>query len=123
MTCIAALASGAVLSCAASRAVRGEILIGLEPEAVLLLHHGGELDPFDTGIPSLDSLNRKWNVQRMIPVFPAVSPDDEAAIRHGLGGIYKLVVPSNTDLKAIVQDYPSDPNVEYAELNEVYEIE
>ena len=76
----------------------------------------------DTGIPSLDTLNRKWNVRRMVRVFPDVSPDDEAAARHGLTDIYKLLVPKGTDLAEMIRDYEADPHIDYAELNQPYEI-
>ena len=119
---IAALAFSILLSCTTSQTTSSEILIALKPEAIPLLRDPEELDPFDTGIPSLDSLNRKWNVHQMIRVFPNVSPDDEAAARYGLAGIYKLVVPGGTDLAAMIQDYQSDPHIDYAELNQPYEI-
>ncbi len=119
---IVVLAFGVLMSCTTSQTTSSEILIALKPEAIPLLIHPEEPDPFNTGIPSLDSLNRKWGVRQMIRVFPDISPDDEAAARYGLAGIYKLVVPRNTDLAAMIQDYRSDPHIDYAELNQPYEI-
>jgi len=119
---IAALAFSILLSCKSSQTPSSEILIALKPETISLLDHPEEPDPFDTGISSLDSLNRKWDVHQMIRVFPDVSPDDEAAVRYGLAGIYRLVVPGDTDLAAMIQDYQSDPHIDYAELNQPYEI-
>jgi hypothetical protein len=58
----------------------------------------------------------------MAPLFPDVSPDDEAAVRSGLAGIYKLIVPKGTDLKAMIEDYEADPNIAYAELNQPVEV-
>lgn len=119
---IVVLAFSILLSCTTSQTTSSEILIALKPEAIPLLSHPEEPDPFDTGIPSLDSLNRKWDVHQMIRVFPDVLPDDEAAARYGLAGIYRLVVPGDTDLAAMIRDYQSDPHIDYAELNQPYEI-
>jgi len=80
-----------------------------------------EPEPMHTGIPSLDSLNRKWDVLQMVRVFPDISPDDKIAARYGLAGIYKLVVPEGTDLAAMIRDYQADPHVDYAELNQPFE--
>lgn len=109
-------------SCSQLRTTSGEILIALKPEAVSLLNQPQEPDPMHTGIPSLDLLNRKWQVHRMVKVFSEVSPGDELATRYGLAGIYKLVVPRGTNLAAMVRDYRGDPNIEYAEINQRYEI-
>ena len=119
---IVVLAFSILPSCATSQITSSEILIALKPEVIPLLSRPEEPDPFDTDIPSLDSLNRKWNVHQMIRVFPDVSPDDDAAARYGLAGIYRLVVPGDTDLAAMIQDYQSDPHIDYAELNQPYEI-
>ncbi|MCS6880466.1 MAG: subtilase family N-terminal domain-containing protein [Oscillochloridaceae bacterium] len=119
---IIVLAFSILPSCTTSQTTSSEILIALKLEAIPLLRRPEEPDPFDTGIPSLDSLNRKWDVHQMIRVFPDVSPDDEAAARYGLAGIYKLVIPGKTDLAEMIQDYRSDPHIDYAELNQPYEI-
>lgn len=109
-------------SCSTSPATNDEILIAHKPEAIPLLNKPEEPDPLDTGIPSLDTLSRKWNVRRMVRVFPDISPDDEVAGRYGLAGIYKLVVPRGTDLAEMIRDYEADPHIDYAELNQPYEI-
>ncbi|MCS7290598.1 MAG: hypothetical protein NZ699_15825 [Roseiflexus sp.] len=109
-----------VLAC--SSASGQEILIGLTPSSALLLQNPTQPDPLNTGIPSLDALNKKWRVQRMIPLFPNVPPDDAAAIRHGLAGVYKLEVPPGTNLYVMMREYENDPNVSYAELNKPVEI-
>lgn len=112
-----------LLSCAASRRTAGEILIGLKPDAILLMDDTKDPDPLRTGISSLDSLNRKWKVNAMTPVFPDVSADDKVATRHGLAGVYRLSVSDGTNLATMVQDYSSDPHVAYAEFNQIYETE
>jgi len=120
---IALIFSALLTFCSPPQTTGSEILIALKPEAISLLIQPQEPDPMHTGIPTLDALNRKWNVRRMVRVFPYVSPDDEAAARYGLAGIYKLVVPRATNLTAMVRDYRADPHIDYAELNQPYEIE
>lgn len=119
---IVAVLTALLASCYGGQTTSDEILIALKPESISLLAKPEEPDPIRTGIPSLDSLNRRWNVQRMVRVFPDVSPEDEVAIRYGLAGIYKLVVPRGTDLALMIKDYQADPNIAYAELNQRYEI-
>lgn len=119
---IALTFSTLLASCATSRNTGSEILIALKAEAIPLLSQPQEPDPTQTGIPSLDSLNCKWNVHRMVRVFPDVSPDDKAAARHGLAGTYKLLVPEGTDLGAMIRDYQADPHIDYAEPNLSFEI-
>lgn len=120
---LVALALGTVsTSCSTSLAANDEILIALKTEAINLLNKPEEPDTLDTGIPSLDILNRKWNVTRMVRVFPEISPDDEVAARYGLAGIFKLLVPRSADLAEMIRDYEADPHIDYAELNQPYEI-
>lgn len=109
-----------LLACASASSQ--EILIGLTPSSALLLRNHTQPDPLNTGIPSLDALNKKWRVQRMIPLFPNVSLNDADAIRNGLAGVYKLEVPPGTNLYAMMREYENDPNVSYAELNAPVEI-
>lgn len=110
-------------SCSSAQsAADNEILVALHPESARLLTDPAGPDPLHTGLPSIDSLNRKWQVQQMSRVFPDISPDDEAAVRQGLTGIFKLSVPARTDLQAMIQDYQSDPNVDYVELNKAFEV-
>jgi hypothetical protein len=108
-------------ACSTSASTNSEILIALKPEAIDYLRQLQEPEPMHTGIPSLDSLNRKWDVLQMVRVFPDISPDDKIAARYGLAGIYKLVVPEGTDLAAMIRDYQADPHVDYAELNQPFE--
>jgi hypothetical protein len=109
-------------ACSPSRTSQvGEILVGLKPEAVPALLNRQNPDPFNTGLASLDDLNRAWDVQQMEPLFPDLSPDDEVAARQGLTGIFKLVVPPETNLDSMIAAYRSDPNVDYAELNQIIE--
>ncbi|MGQ9829613.1 MAG: hypothetical protein ACUVSY_18535 [Roseiflexus sp.] len=106
-----------VPACAGVPGGHDEILIGLTEDAARFIRQPQQPDPLNTGLPSLDALNRKWRVQRMIPVFPDVSPTDAAAVRHGLAGVYKLVVAKGTNLRVMIQEYRLDPNIAYAEIN------
>lgn len=110
-----------ISACANPSAGEREILIGLTVEAAPSIQQPKNPNPANTGIPSLDELNQKWRVQRMIPVFPEASLDDPIAVRYGLAGVYKLVVPAGTNLNAMIQEYSADPNVAYAELNQPVE--
>jgi hypothetical protein len=118
-----ALAFFVLASCSPSPpAGNGEILLALKPEAAARLLNPDEPDPNNTGLASLDSLNRKWEVKQMVRLFPDISPDDEVAVRQGLTGMFKLIVPAKKDLAAMLKDYQADPNVEYAESNQAFEI-
>mgnify|MGYP000193816424 FL=1 len=95
-----------------------EVLMALHTADVALLHDPNNVDPLDTGIPSLDELNQHWNVDAMVPVYPDVDVTDELALEHGLVGTFKLVVPPLTDIEELIAAYEADPHVEYAEYNE-----
>jgi hypothetical protein len=95
-----------------------EVLIGIRSDDVPLLQEPSNPDPLNTGIPSLDELNRKWGIEEMIPVYPDISSDDAIAGQYGLAGVFKLILPPFTDQDEFVKDYEADPHVEYAEYNE-----
>lgn len=99
-----------------------EILIGIEPAEIPLLHNIDEPNPTQTGIPSLDALNKTWEVSQMIPLYPDIAPDDEIAARYGLSGVFRLVVPGNTDLEQMITEYTADSHIQYAELNKPAQI-
>lgn len=111
-----------IAACANPPVGEREILIGLTVEAAPSIQQPKNPNPTNTGIPSLDTLNQKWQVQRMIPVFPDASLDDPIAVRYGLAGVYKLVVPAGTNLNAMIREYEADPNVSYAEPNQPVEM-
>lgn len=99
--------------------VPNEILIGLRPEAVQ--HVAGQmLKPDQTGITSLDSLNRKYAVQQISSVFTQFNPSDPIAVQYGLAGVFKLTVPIGTDIFAMISEYQRDPVIAYAEPNRIY---
>lgn len=111
-----------ISACSPKNPGNSDILIGLHAGAIPRLHDPQGPDPGDTGIPSLDTLNQKWGVIRMVPLFPEISPDDEVAARQGLAGIYRLTIPPARDLDSLLADYRSDENVEFAEFDRPFEV-
>ena len=109
-----------LVGCQSSGQDESAILIGIKTEAVAAIKNLQQPDPRDTGIPSLDALNARWNVQAMTRVFD-VSPTDEAAVKAGLTGVYKLTVSPGTNLRDMVAAYAADPHVAYAEINAQFE--
>ena len=106
-----------VSGCSGMIGGQDDVLIGLTNDAAQFILQPQQTNPVTTGLPSLDALNRTWRVQRMTPAFPDVSPNDAAALRSGLAGVYKLAVPRGTNLRGMIREYQSDPNVAYAEIN------
>ena len=105
----------ALAGCVTDR--RQEVLIGISPDGVVLLRDRADPDPVATGIESLDALNREWGVESMVPVYPDVAADDELAAQYGLAGVFKLVLPAQTDVEDLIAAYEADPHIEYAEAN------
>lgn len=101
--------------------VPNEILIGVSPEFIGLVS-SRELKPTRMGITALDHLNRKYGVQRVSPVFSLVKAHDPIAIKHALGGVFKLTVPFGTDIFAMIAEYEQSPVIAYAEPNRIYRI-
>jgi len=101
--------------------VPNEILIGLKPEIIERVA-GRRLSPTQTGIASLDRLNRKYAVQQISPVFTHINLADPIAVKYGLAGIFKLTVPTGTDIFAMIAEYQRDPAIAYAEPNRIYRI-
>jgi len=98
-----------------------EILIGLKPELAQRVADQ-RVTPSQTGIASLDGLNRKYTVQQISPVFTHLNLGDPIAIRYGLAGVFRLTVPAGTDIFAMIAEYQGDPAIAYAEPNRIYRI-
>lgn len=109
-------------ACMARKPSDAEILIAIKSNDIAALTNPGDPNPVNTGIPSLDALNRQWNVKQMTPLYPNLSPDDEVAAKYGLVGVFRLVVPDNTNVTAMIKAYEADPHIEYAEFNAPVEI-
>lgn len=101
--------------------VPNEILIGLTPELAQRVA-GQRMTPGETGIVSLDQLNRKYAVQQISPLFTYLDLEDPIAIEYGLAGVFKLTVPVGTDIFAMIGEYQRDPAIAYAEPNRIYRI-
>jgi hypothetical protein len=76
-----------------------------------------------TGIASIDALNRKYNVRAMELVFPEAAEDASLAAQYGLTRVFKLAVAEDTDLFTMLEEYNTDPSIEYAELNMVIRVD
>ncbi|MFW6184434.1 MAG: hypothetical protein ACOC8X_11610 [Chloroflexota bacterium] len=109
-------------ACSQAQSSPTELLLGIEPQYIPQLEAPDSITPQRTGIAALDALNEKWGVQAMEAVYPDLSPDDEAAQEHGLAGVYKLTVPANTDVEAMIAEYVADQHVQYLEVNAAVEI-
>ncbi|RLG55519.1 MAG: hypothetical protein DRN88_05575, partial [Candidatus Hydrothermarchaeota archaeon] len=83
-------------------------------------------------LTSVDKLNEKYRVieiekvfktatRRAKPVFIKTYTGEVRQVPQ-LFNIYKLKLPKQTDIKAAVEDYSKDPNVEYAEPNYIAHI-
>lgn len=101
--------------------VPGELLIGLEPGSIPLVDESS-MPAGLTGIPSVDALNRKYNVYKVERLFPDLVAEDTVAKNHGLAGVLKLIVPQQTDISTMAREYQGDAHVEYAEPNWVVEL-
>lgn len=95
-----------------------EVLIAIRPADIPLLRDPRNPDPLNTGIPTLDELNRRWDVVAMTPVYPDIDPADATAAEHGLAGVFKLEVPPLTDIDTLLTAYEADAHIAYAEYNE-----
>lgn len=96
--------------------VPGEILIGFKPKALPLLVES-KLLVGTTGISSIDKINRKYKAYRVDRLFLDLEPDDHVAVAEGLNRIFKVTVPKEVDLRAIIRELKAEPYIEYAEPN------
>lgn len=116
------LAALMLIACGANASPTDEILIGIKVQYLGMLDEPRYLEPSRTGIVSIDSLNEKWNVQEMVPLFPDISPDDKVAARYGLAGLFRLIVPADTNLREMIGDYEADTHIDFVEMNKPVEI-
>jgi hypothetical protein len=117
---IAALAGAGVVGCIETppdpRASPTVLIITLTPSARARLITPDAPDPTNTGLPSLDRLNRAWRVTHMTPVFPDVDPADPVAQRHGLTAVYRLTAAPLPLPRMMARAYAADPHVESVEI-------
>jgi len=117
---IAALVGAGVVGCIETppdpRASPTVLIITLTPSARARLIRPDAPDPTNTGLPSLDRLNRAWRVTRMTPVFPDVDPADPVAQRHGLTAVYRLTAAPLPLPRMMARAYAADPHVASVEI-------
>ncbi len=111
----------------------GQLILKLKPDAGRRVEaaRAQGAGPTSTGLPWFDALNRGFRVQRFEPVFPSIPDPDRLRARYperarrAAGGtastslryVYKLVLPSETDVRQAAAAYRAQPDVEYAEPN------
>lgn len=110
--------------------VPGEVLVKFKDDVEIRTTKG--VGFVRTNIESITELNRRYKVKEMEKVFKTAKKRREKKyIRIYTGEVmevpqlfnwYKLKVPDDADITAIVEAYKSDPNVEYAEPNYIARI-
>ncbi|MDI6791398.1 MAG: S8 family serine peptidase [bacterium] len=102
-----------------SEFVPGELILKLKrsPDLSSLdLHKNGQ--GILTNLPTLDELNREFNVTEMRKLIEIHPPFRDILIQAiDLTDIYKLILPADCDLDAVAAAYQQNPLVEYAEPN------
>ena len=104
---------------------KGEILVRVKDNIpVVVAKRRGVIQ---TGVGSIDRLNEKWEVSQMTPVFRSAKknstrqmvsfPDGKTKQLEQLFNIYKVKFSEDSDANAVLAEYKSLPEVEYAELN------
>ncbi len=112
--------------------VAGEVIVKVTDEAAVAIEHARQQGTLPTtGIASLDQLLAAYRVQTIEPLFGAMAPSDhphpefpERAKRipkdaqsPDLSSVYKLRVPPDIDIAAVVDALSHDPHVIYAQPN------
>lgn len=126
-TCICAgalsllpLAAGARTPLPATDFVPNELLISLAPEAAATLAPG----PFPRsrlGIRPLDQLATESGVREIQPVFRSRALGADSGRIDELDRVFKLTLSAGQDVFRVLEEYRRRPEVEFAELNLIYE--
>jgi len=74
------------------------------------------------GIPSVNALNQKYKVRSISKVIKTAAKFEARHRRFGLTRIYLLSVKSDADIEVVCADYQSNPFVEYAQPNRLYQL-
>lgn len=95
--------------------VPGEVIVKFNDEAL----KNGKLDvlgnQLSTGVPSLDSFNKDYELLDVEKVSNFETP-------HVLENVYKFRFPKDSDVSTIVEYYENDKNIEYAEPNYLFNL-
>ena len=92
--------------------VPGELIVKFREEAYICMSVSPD-GILCTDIPSVDALNRKYQVDSAERIFKYDSVPS-------LSNVYKFTLPDDASIFSIVEEYNGDPSVEYAEPNYVY---
>jgi len=84
----------------------GEILLKLKSNVAVTQTQ--DLDEGILGVPSLDKLNKKYEVSWAEKVFDTAKEGDASRV-------YQLELPHDSNIEKIIKEYEADSNVEYAE--------
>ena len=98
----------------APRYAPGRMLVRLQPEAGRLLQRRlqSEGPTTQTGVASVDTLGRRYQIQQIAPLFQGV---ESLATQAALGDIYQLSFPADTDIAHAAAKYAADPAIAWAE--------
>lgn len=88
----------------------GELIVKFKVEIKMSISNG----VITTSLESIDLLNTNFGVISAEKLFGNNPPSS-------LSNVYKFIFSSDADILLIMKQYASDPNVEYAELNYVYQ--
>jgi subtilisin family serine protease len=102
--------------------VPGNMLIQFKTElrgSIVIVKQGGIAL---TGIPTIDEMNRRWQVQEIKKVILDPNPDDIAK-RMGLDLLYLFTFPKATDIGPIMAVYQASRYVKYVCPNAIYHID
>jgi subtilisin family serine protease/Tol biopolymer transport system component len=103
----------------------GEIIVKFKESSHVLKK--AYLKPQNTGIKSIDKLNKKYRVKKQERIFRSIGKKSKnrfgrlLKVKGQLENIYKLSLPKKAKIEFVVKDYKKDPNVEYAEPNFIVE--
>ncbi|MCJ7699779.1 hypothetical protein MUO56_06015 [Candidatus Bathyarchaeota archaeon] len=87
-------------------------MVPTEPNAAV----GGYVQ---TGLSSIDALNAKYCIDS---IEPLMRDPDEHEIKYGFDRVYLFKSTRDFDVQEAVEEYSTDPNVEYAEPNYIVTI-
>ncbi len=93
--------------------IPGEIIVKFKPGLSPKTKTSADITKI--GITSIDTLNEKFCINNIDKVFKNKKSNDA----YGLSNFYKFVFPENKDIFSIIEEYQTDPNVEYAGPNPI----
>jgi hypothetical protein len=73
-----------------------------------------------TGLSSIDALNAKYHIDS---IEPAIQNPSEYFRKYGFDRLYLFKSTRDFDVQEAVEEYSTDPNVEYAEPNYITTID